>query len=104
MQNVKRIFGDKIKFAKDQYETIQGADALVIVTEWSEFRNPNFERISELLKRPMIFDGRNVYTLEKMQELGFYYESMGRKIVNEKLRHAIDVPEGTVLRERGNLD
>ena len=104
MENVKRIFGDKIKFAKDQYETIQGADALVIVTEWSEFRNPNFERISELLKRPMIFDGRNVYTLEKMQELGFYYESMGRKIVNEKLRHAIDVPEGTVLRERGNLD
>jgi UDPglucose 6-dehydrogenase len=104
MDNVKRIFGDKIKFAKDQYETLTDADALVIVTEWSEFRNPNFERISELLKRPMIFDGRNVYTLDKMQELGFYYESMGRKIINEKLRHAIDVPEGTVLRERGNLD
>jgi UDPglucose 6-dehydrogenase len=104
MENVKRIFGDKIAFAKDQYEAIEGADALIIVTEWSEFRNPNFERISQLLKHPMIFDGRNVYSLEKMQELGFYYESIGRKTVHENIRHTIDVPEGTVVRERGNLD
>jgi UDPglucose 6-dehydrogenase len=104
MANVKRIFGDKIKFANDQYEAMDGADALVIVTEWSEFRNPNFERISQTLRHPVIFDGRNVYTLEKMQELGFYYESMGRKIVHENLRNTIHVPEGTVVRERGTLD
>lgn len=104
MENVKRIFGDKVTFAQDQYEALTGADALVIVTEWSEFRNPNFERISQALKYQMIFDGRNVYTLDKMQELGFYYESIGRKIVHENIRHTIDVPEGTVLRERGNLD
>jgi UDPglucose 6-dehydrogenase len=104
MPNVKRIFGEKITFAKDQYDAVEGADALIIVTEWSEFRNPNFERIAQTLKQQMIFDGRNVYSLEKMQELGFYYESIGRKTVHESIRHAVEVPEGTVVRERGNLD
>ncbi|WP_276133596.1 UDP-glucose dehydrogenase family protein [Polluticoccus soli] len=104
MENVKRIFGEKITFAKDQYDGLEGTDALIIVTEWSEFRNPNFERIIQSLKYPMVFDGRNVYTLEKMQELGFYYESIGRKTVHENIRYTIDVPEGTVVRERGNLD
>ncbi len=78
MPNVKAIYGDKVNFVANQYEAIEGADALVIVTEWSEFRNPDFNKIKSDLKTPIIFDGRNVYSLEKMQELGFQYQSMGR--------------------------
>ncbi|MBS1689382.1 MAG: UDP-glucose/GDP-mannose dehydrogenase family protein [Bacteroidetes bacterium] len=104
MPNVKAIFGDRIEYGTDQYNTIKDADALIIVTEWSEFRNPNFERINELLKHPAIFDGRNVYTLEKMQELGFYYESIGRKVIHEQLRNEIKIPHATIVRERGHLD
>lgn len=81
MPNVKAIFGDRVTFVENQYDAIQGADALVIVTEWSEFRNPDFNKIKTSLKEAVIFDGRNVYTLEKMQELGFYYESIGRAVV-----------------------
>jgi len=104
MPNVKAIFGDRIEYGTDQYNVIKDADALIIVTEWSEFRNPNFERINELLKHPAIFDGRNVYTLEKMQELGFYYESIGRKVIHEQLRNEIEIPQVTIVRERGTLD
>lgn len=82
MSNVKAIFGDKVQFVDNQYDAILDADALVIVTEWSEFRNPDFNKIKSSLKKPIIFDGRNVYTLEKMKELGFYYESMGRNTIN----------------------
>ncbi len=103
MANVKRLLDDKISFTEHQYEALEGADALIIVTEWSAFRNPDFEKIIKMLKHPMIFDGRNVYTLEKMQELGFYYESIGRKTVHEQLRNNITVPAAPV-RERGNID
>jgi len=81
MPNVKAIYGDKVSFMEGQYEAVADADALVIVTEWSEFRNPDFNRLKSSLKNPIIFDGRNVYTLEKMKELGFYYESMGRSVI-----------------------
>lgn len=91
MPNVKAIFGDDVYFANDQYDTVNGADALVIATEWSEFRNPNFGRIDEALKTPFIFDGRNVFSLDKMQELGFYYESMGRATIHESLREKLPV-------------
>ncbi|MBA3828545.1 MAG: UDP-glucose/GDP-mannose dehydrogenase family protein [Taibaiella sp.] len=104
MVNVKGIFGDKLYYAKDQYDTIEGCDALIIVTEWSEFRNPNFDRIGELLSHPAIFDGRNLYTLEKMEQTGFYYESMGRKIVHAQVRETLPVPTDTIIRERGHLD
>lgn len=83
MPNTKRILGNTITYAKNQYEALKDADALLIVTEWSEFRNPDFERIKKILKSKVIFDGRNIYSLEKMKELGFYYESMGRKTVKE---------------------
>ncbi|MEI8278285.1 MAG: UDP-glucose/GDP-mannose dehydrogenase family protein [Bacteroidota bacterium] len=104
MPNVERIFGNKITFATDQYSAVDGADALIIVTEWSEFRNPSFDRISSSLKNPAIFDGRNVYTLEKMAELGFYYESMGRKKVNERVVEGLATTEGTLVRDRGARD
>jgi len=79
MTNDKQTIGeDSIYFAQNAYEAIEQADALAIVTEWSEFRNPNFEKIKSLLKTKAIFDGRNVFSLEKMKEEGFYYESIGR--------------------------
>ncbi len=83
MNNVKAIFGDAVYFAEDQYDAINGADALVIVTEWSEFRNPDFKRMENSLKAKAIFDGRNVYSLDKMKTLPFYYESIGRETVKK---------------------
>jgi len=104
MDNVRMIEGDRIHYAQDQYDAVKDADALVIVTEWSEFRNPDFDRICSSLKQPVIFDGRNVYTLEKMEEKGFYYESIGRRTVHDQLRNTIAIPKETVIRDRGNLD
>jgi UDPglucose 6-dehydrogenase len=104
MNNVKQMLGDKIHYAKDQYDALQGASALAVVTEWSEFRNPDFERIADLLKHPAIFDGRNVYSLEKMQELAFYYESIGRTIIHPQVHDKIEMKVETVVRERGLMD
>jgi UDPglucose 6-dehydrogenase len=82
MANAKQTIGEhSIYFAQNAYDAIEQADALAIVTEWSEFRNPNFEKIKSLLKSKAIFDGRNVFSLEKMKEEGFYYESIGRTTV-----------------------
>ncbi|MEL7118758.1 MAG: UDP-glucose/GDP-mannose dehydrogenase family protein [Bacteroidota bacterium] len=81
MDNIKAMYGDKIQLCKDQYEAIIDADALAIVTEWSVFRTPSFKVIKELLKNPIIFDGRNLYDLKEMKEQGFYYESIGRNKV-----------------------
>ncbi len=81
MPNVKQIVGDKIDFAEGQYDALENADALIIATEWSEFRTPEFEKISSMLKNKVIFDGRNVYDRGQMKELGFFYESVGREAV-----------------------
>ncbi len=82
MDNVREIFGDRITFAGDQYEALEGADALAIITEWSTFRTPDYSKIKKALKKPVIFDGRNVYNPEMMKEHGFYYDSIGRNKVN----------------------
>jgi UDPglucose 6-dehydrogenase len=79
MENVKALFGEKLTYADNQYEALQNADALAIVTEWAAFRNPNFDKIKSTIKSPIIFDGRNLYNTERMEELGFHYESIGRK-------------------------
>ncbi|MBI1304983.1 MAG: nucleotide sugar dehydrogenase [Bacteroidetes bacterium] len=79
MSNVKREIGDVITYSETMYEAIQNADALVIATEWAEFRNPNFERMQNALNSKVIFDGRNVFSLEKMAELGYKYISIGRQ-------------------------
>jgi UDPglucose 6-dehydrogenase len=81
MENVKSIYGDKIIYATDEYEALKDADALLIATEWAEFRTPDFDRIGQLLKEKLIFDGRNLYDLPQMRKLGFRYESMGRETV-----------------------
>ena len=104
MANVKQIFGDKIHYAVDQYDALTGASAMIVVTEWSEFRNPDFDRIYKTLVHPAIFDGRNVYSIEKMEELSFYYESIGRKVVHAKVREILASPNNTIVRERGVLD
>ncbi len=83
MPNVKALLGNRIHFAERQYDALADADALVIATEWSEFRTPDFENIIRLLKNKVIFDGRNLFDLAKMEEMGFHYESVGRKAVNQ---------------------
>ncbi len=81
MKNVQAIYGDRIALVNDQYEALDGADALAIVTEWSVFRTPEFEDIRRRLRQHNIFDGRNLYDLDSMKEQGFYYESIGREII-----------------------
>ena len=81
MSNVKKLIGDKISYAKDEYEALKGADALMIATEWSLFRTPDFDQVASLLKNKAIFDGRNLYGTQQMKDLGFYYASIGREII-----------------------
>ena len=78
MPNVKSQIGDKIQYAANQYEALQNAAALIIATEWSEFRTPDFERMEKEIKHKIIFDGRNLFDVVKMNELGYHYESIGR--------------------------
>ncbi len=79
--NVKKMIGDKINYASDPYEALKGADALLIATEWSLFRTPDFEQMKSLLKNKVVFDGRNLYDLQRMKEMGFYYNSIGRETI-----------------------
>ncbi|MHB1920933.1 MAG: UDP-glucose dehydrogenase family protein [Chitinophagaceae bacterium] len=79
MENVKKLMGDQVTYAADQYVCLQGADALIIATEWNEFRTPDFSKIAAELRHKAIFDGRNLFDLNMMQDLGFHYESVGRK-------------------------
>lgn len=81
MEEGKRILGDKIEFAKDEYDACVDADALVLVTEWPEFRLPNYRVLQKLLKNKVIFDGRNIYDPEELAELSFTYYAIGRKPV-----------------------
>jgi UDPglucose 6-dehydrogenase len=78
MPNVKGVVGDKISYAENQYDCLVDADALIIATEWNEFRTPNFLKIVTSLKNKVIFDGRNLFDTSAIKELGFYYESVGR--------------------------
>ena len=82
MPNVKRLLGDTISFSENAYDALNDADALLIATEWSVFRNPDFEILAQKLKNKVVFDGRNLYDLQKMIDLGFYYNSIGRKLIN----------------------
>jgi len=82
MKNVRKQIGDVIDYAENQYEALQDADALIIATEWNEFRTPDFAKIASILKNKAIFDGRNLFDLTTLEDLGFHYESVGRRIVN----------------------
>ena len=82
MTNVKKELGDKIHYCQNMYEALEGADALVIVTEWTVFRTPDFDKMKSLMTGNIIFDGRNLFDLEEMKEQGYKYFSIGRQIIN----------------------
>ncbi|MBK8582186.1 MAG: UDP-glucose/GDP-mannose dehydrogenase family protein [Flavobacteriales bacterium] len=82
MANVRKLMGQKVRFANDEYDALTEADALVVATEWALFRTPDFERVGAALKDRIIFDGRNLYDTEEMRDLGFHYVSVGRQAVN----------------------
>jgi UDPglucose 6-dehydrogenase len=84
MVNTKVVYDNKIHFADSQYEALEKADALIIATEWNEFRTPNFDTITEKLPSKVIFDGRNLFEPEQMKTLGYHYESVGRKKISKQ--------------------
>ncbi|HLN56525.1 MAG TPA: UDP-glucose/GDP-mannose dehydrogenase family protein [Bacteroidales bacterium] len=79
MNEVQKVLGDKIEYAGDPYEAVEGADALALVTEWSEFHLPDFQKLSESMKEKIIFDGRNIYNPVELREMGFVYYGIGRR-------------------------
>ncbi len=81
-ENVRKILGDSIEYAKDMYSALENADALLIATEWSEFKNPDFGLMAKKMNNKAIFDGRNIFALEQVEGTGFYYKSIGRKIIH----------------------
>lgn len=84
MENAKFYLNNKIDYAQNMYDALPESDALIIFTEWNEFRNPDFKKVKSLLKKPVIFDGRNVYDLDDMEEFGFTYYSIGRRVIRGK--------------------
>lgn len=82
MENIRKIYGDKIALYDDEYDALEGADALLIITEWPVFRQPDFDLMTSKLKEKIIFDGRNLYLTDQMKELGFEYVSIGRKEIH----------------------
>lgn len=83
MKEAKKVLGDKITYTEDQYEAVEGADALILVTEWSEFRVPKWKEMEQMMKNKLIFDGRNIYDPNEMIKLGWTYYSIGRKPINK---------------------
>lgn len=83
MHNVRKQIGNRIEYVSSQYEALDNADALIIATEWNEFRTPDFSQIVSKLKRKAIFDGRNLFDVKRMKDLGFHYVSIGRAVVNQ---------------------
>ncbi|MBI5724911.1 MAG: UDP-glucose/GDP-mannose dehydrogenase family protein [Planctomycetes bacterium] len=78
MQNIRAIVGDKIKYAENPYDALAKADALMLITEWNEFRSPDWKRIKSLLRQPVVFDGRNIYDPDHLRQMGFTYYGIGR--------------------------
>ncbi len=82
MDEAKRRLGDTVRYAASSYDALVDADALVVVTDWNEYRHPDFARIKETLRRPVVIDGRNLYALDRMADLGFTYYSIGRRTIS----------------------
>lgn len=78
IENTRKVYGEKIEYSKDMYECLDGADALIIATEWTVFRNPDFAQMKATMKQPLVFDGRNLFSLEEMDKYGFEYHCVGR--------------------------
>ncbi|MCB9231425.1 MAG: UDP-glucose/GDP-mannose dehydrogenase family protein [Bacteroidia bacterium] len=86
MEQVRMYTDLKFDMVENQYDALKGADALLIVTEWNEFRSPDFDKVKALLKEPVVFDGRNVYDLDQMSQMGFFYASIGRQTVDARVK------------------
>lgn len=84
IENVEEKLGNKIKYAENAYDALHGADALIVVTEWPEFRSPDFKKIKNYMNDQVVFDGRNLFEPDQMKELGFHYESVGREVVEKR--------------------
>ncbi len=80
-ENVRRLLGDRISYAKDMYSALEDVDCLLIATDWSEFKNPNFDLMAQKMKNKVIFDGRNMFALDQVEDKGFFYKSIGRKTI-----------------------
>lgn len=78
MDEARKVFGSRIEYIQDNYDVVKGGDALVIITEWNEFRRPNFEKMKKIMRTPVIFDGRNIYDPVEMRNMGFTYYGIGR--------------------------
>jgi UDPglucose 6-dehydrogenase len=78
IDNARRVFGDRVQFVQNPYAATEGADGLFLVTEWNEFRQPDFTRVKDAMKQPVLFDGRNIWNPARMRELGFKYYAVGR--------------------------
>ncbi len=78
-QEARKIFKRRIEIMDDGYEALQGASALAVVTEWNEFRTPDFQKMKKLMKKPVVFDGRNIYNQDELKKMGFVYYGVGRK-------------------------
>lgn len=89
MEEARRIIGDRIEYVKNNYEALQGADALILTTEWNEFRRPDFDKVKKLLKNPVIFDGRNQYDYKRMLRRGFIYMPVGKAPENQEVCQSI---------------
>jgi UDPglucose 6-dehydrogenase len=89
MKNAGFYFKGSVQYADDEYAALKGSDALLVVTEWNEFRNPDFNLLKSNLKEPVVFDGRNIFEPEKMKELGFTYYSIGRKPIIAKMAQGL---------------
>jgi UDPglucose 6-dehydrogenase len=81
LQTARRILGDRISYSERDYDAVDGADALVVMTDWLEYRRPDFERIKSMMKSPVVFDARNLYKRDKMRELQFTYYPLGREAI-----------------------
>jgi UDPglucose 6-dehydrogenase len=79
MASARRMLGDRVQYCRRSYEAVEGADALVVATEWNEFREPDFPRVKSLMRHPAVFDGRNIYNPQVLREMGFHYEGIGRR-------------------------
>jgi UDPglucose 6-dehydrogenase len=79
MQNAKKVFGSRVHYCESSFDALKDADALAVVTEWNEFRKPDFQRMKTLMKEYIIFDGRNIYDPKELKKAGFVYHGIGRK-------------------------
>lgn len=97
IEHVKEIYQDRVVFCKTKYDAIENAEALAIVTEWSEFRNPDFDHMKLLMASPVIFDGRNIFDAQRLRNMGFHYSGIGVSDPSERNRRGSSTTSNKTL-------